>query len=88
MNPGRHNDAKRACACVICNGPMADPKDLCRHISESDFIIAANGDARHLDAINVAPDVIIGDMDSIPPGLWKGTAGIKCSHQDKELKRA
>ena len=82
MNKGRHSYSERAC--VICNGPMADPKGLCRYISESDFVIAADGGARHLHAINVVPDVIIGDMDSIPPNLWKGAAGIEWIHADRD----
>jgi hypothetical protein len=48
---------------------MADPQDLCRHISRSGFTIAAVGGARHLNAIGIVTDVIRESTVAMPQAL-------------------
>ncbi|VVC00724.1 Thiamin pyrophosphokinase, catalytic domain [uncultured archaeon] len=51
-------------AVLVCNGNL-DTKWLYSCISPGDFIVAVDGGANKLVKTKFAPDVIIGDMDSI-----------------------
>ncbi|MHB1452449.1 MAG: thiamine diphosphokinase [Saccharofermentanales bacterium] len=41
-------------------------RDLC---TEAEFVVAADGGMKHLDALGIRPDTLVGDMDSIPDDL-------------------
>ncbi len=51
---------------IIANGPFLDP-DIIREAIQNRQIIALDGAADKLLAINIKPDVILGDFDSIHP---------------------
>ncbi len=52
---------------IVANGPVADPqRELQRHLQPGDRLIAADGGLRHLLALGLRPDYLIGDGDSLP----------------------
>ncbi|HDP95749.1 MAG TPA: thiamine diphosphokinase [Candidatus Aminicenantes bacterium] len=56
-------------AIVVCNGVLCDAECVAQQIRRADLVLAADGGARHLAALGLIPDVIIGDMDSLDPDL-------------------
>lgn len=54
-------------ACVVLNGEIKDYKYIKSILLKNsyDFIICADGGARHLHYINETPDYIVGDLDSL-----------------------
>jgi len=64
-------------ACVFCNGPLDNPARVKTIARDCGLLIAADGGARHLLDIGLAPQVIIGDMDSIGSDLWKDNDAIQ-----------
>ena len=50
---------------VILNGQMPKNENLIKQIKSSDYIIAVDGSGNTLIDLNIIPDVIIGDFDSI-----------------------
>lgn len=55
-------------AFLICNGEMASPKVMRALASQADTIVCADGGANAARAMNIIPDTIIGDFDSITDG--------------------
>ncbi|MBN2045088.1 MAG: thiamine diphosphokinase [Anaerolineales bacterium] len=55
-------------AVVFVNGKMDDPQGAKALLKPDDLIIAADGGAVHCRTLNISPDVVIGDMDSLPEG--------------------
>jgi thiamine pyrophosphokinase len=53
-------------AVVFVNGQLDDPDGAKALLGPDDLIIAADGGAVHCRTLGVSPDVIIGDMDSLP----------------------
>jgi thiamine pyrophosphokinase len=53
-------------AIIFANGSLPDPEPARRLIGPSDLLIAADGGARHILALELAPHVILGDLDSLP----------------------
>jgi len=54
--------------CIIAaNGALPPTEQILSQISSADIIIAADGGAVHLHRMNIIPDMIIGDLDSISP---------------------
>ncbi|MEM6902390.1 MAG: thiamine diphosphokinase [Pseudomonadota bacterium] len=54
---------------LVGGGPVQD-RMLEQAIERAVRIIAVDGGARHLQALGVSPDVIIGDLDSTPPSAF------------------
>lgn len=51
---------------IFANGIIADPEaEAARWIRPGDLVIAANGGTAHALAAGIAPDHVIGDMDSV-----------------------
>ncbi len=50
---------------IVSNGSISNYNFYSNIFNETDFIICADGGARHLANMNVVPDIIIGDLDSI-----------------------
>ncbi len=51
---------------IFANGEMPNPDKARALIHPTDFIICADGGARHALALGLIPNLIIGDMDSLP----------------------
>lgn len=49
--------------CYIVGAGEFTPRDLCP--AEGDFVIAADGGLRALETLNIKPDLLIGDLDSL-----------------------
>jgi thiamine pyrophosphokinase len=49
---------------IFANGEMPNPDRARSLLQNDDYIICADGGTRHALALNVRPDLIIGDMDS------------------------
>ena len=56
-------------AVVFVNGEIADYSAAARWLHRDDYRIAADGGARHMEALGLSPNVIVGDLDSIDQGL-------------------
>ncbi len=50
---------------IVSNGAIFDHAIHKEIIEGCDYIVCADGGARHLRAMNVSPDVIVGDLDSM-----------------------
>ena len=52
--------------CIIfANGILPDPHSARRLLRPDDFILAADGGARHALALGLTPSIVIGDLDSM-----------------------
>lgn len=52
---------------IIANGIFVYNDRIRKHIESADRIVCADGGANHLAAVDVTPDLILGDLDSIHP---------------------
>ncbi len=59
---------------VFANGELAAGDWLRDYLERAGAVIAADGGLRHLLALGRRPDVLIGDLDSLPPGVDGDTA--------------
>lgn len=50
---------------IFVNGPLADLHAAGRLLKEDDFLLGVDGGARHLLALGLVPDRVIGDLDSL-----------------------
>ena len=53
-------------AAIFANGELPDPQGARDFLQTCDIIIAADGGTRHALTVGVFPDVIVGDLDSLP----------------------
>jgi len=58
-------------ALLIANGVLPSPRFLRELVSSSDLVVCANGGTRHALRIGIQPDVVIGDLDSLTPGVLR-----------------
>ncbi len=54
-----------SCAVIVCNGRISDYEYLSKLVNGADVVICADGGASHLRKINVLPDILLGDFDSV-----------------------
>lgn len=67
-------------ACIFANGELDFNPALANNSGDClscDYVIAADGDARHCLNLGIRPDLIIGDMDSIDPDAESTYSGIE-----------
>ena len=56
---------------IFANGDLPDINKANALLHPDDFIICADGGTRHAFALNLKPDLVIGDMDSIQKEHWQ-----------------
>ena len=56
---------------IFANGELPDLKKVRPLLLPDDYIICADGGTRHALALNLKPDLVIGDMDSIQKNQWQ-----------------
>ena len=59
------NNARKSV--VIANGNFVYTDRIRKQIESADRIVCADGGANHLAAVDVTPDLILGDLDSVHP---------------------
>lgn len=62
---------------IFANGELPDKEKARALLHEDDFIIAADGGTRHVLALGRMPNIIIGDLDSLPVNLEPSTLNIE-----------
>ena len=75
------NDKKNVS--VILNGQMPTDDIIINQITNSDYIIAVDGSANKLFDLEIIPDVIIGDLDSLQNINNKNIELVKTPNQNK-----
>ena len=68
---------------VVLNGQMPKEKILINQIKSADYIIAVDGSGNSLIDLNITPNVIIGDFDSIDYISDKKIKFVKTEDQSK-----
>ena len=56
-------------AVIFVNGDLTDPARLRHWVREGDYLVAADGGARHCLAMGLLPQVVVGDLASLAPHL-------------------
>lgn len=62
-------------ALIVLNGELHDPKAARAAARACEWLIFADGGARHASALRLTPDFVVGDMDSLPRSLAR--SGVK-----------
>ncbi|MBF0259715.1 MAG: thiamine diphosphokinase [Desulfamplus sp.] len=50
---------------IVANGIVKNDNRLLRYIRQADVVVCADGGAGHIKRMNLVPDIVIGDLDSI-----------------------
>mgnify|MGYP000949320404 CR=1 FL=1 len=58
---------------IFANGELPNPDKASALIQSTDFIICADGGTRHALTLNLIPNLLIGDMDSLPSNFQIST---------------
>ncbi|TCO78986.1 thiamine diphosphokinase [Marinisporobacter balticus] len=56
---------------IIANGDIVDYEEIGKLINDCDFIVCADGGAKHLLHMDILPHTIVGDLDSIDESAKK-----------------
>ena len=62
---------------LLLSGELREERVVRRLARQADLVVCADGGARHARTLAVVPDIIVGDMDSLPhpaPKSWGKTA--------------
>lgn len=62
---------------IFANGELPNKEKARALLREDDFIIAADGGTRHAIELGRTPNIIIGDLDSLPVNLEPSTLNIE-----------
>ena len=54
---------------IFANGALDQPHLLRRRLQPTDRIFCADGGGRHAAALGLTPELVVGDLDSLPPEL-------------------
>lgn len=54
---------------IVANGTLSNPESARRHIEGAERVIAVDGGARHCQDLQIVPDLVVGDLDSITPEM-------------------
>lgn len=54
-------------AVIFANGDLAFPEAARHEIRPEDWVLAADGGVRHVLALGLSPDLVVGDLDSLTP---------------------
>ncbi|WP_340105887.1 thiamine diphosphokinase [Rhodohalobacter sp. 8-1] len=54
-------------AVILCNGQPPDRAQIVHSLKKADLFIAADGGGNTARAMNISPDIVIGDLDSYKP---------------------
>ncbi len=54
---------------LILNGEILDYEMMCNYVGNKDYIIACDGGLRHCREMDITPNIIIGDFDSVDDEL-------------------
>jgi len=68
---------------VILNGQIPNNDSIINQITNSDYIIAVDGSANKLYDLEIIPDVIIGDLDSVQKNKNQDTELVETQDQNK-----
>jgi thiamine pyrophosphokinase len=60
-------------AVIVANGEMHIPPHISSLLHVSTLIIAADGGVKKCKLLGIDPHIIIGDLDSLPPGELDAT---------------
>lgn len=73
---------------ILLNGYIGDYNIIKRYINVDDYIIACDGGLKHCDALDIIPNTIVGDFDSIDSGLldkYRNISNIERFPKDKDF---
>jgi thiamine pyrophosphokinase len=75
-------------AIIFYNGDLSDLTNAKKYIQSTDYIICADGGTKYALALDLKPDIILGDFDSLAPELQESLKGKKIEwiayNQDKD----
>lgn len=72
---------------IIANGDMNDYPWYKTLLREDDFIVCADGGARHTAAMNIIPDVILGDFDSLASEIRETFQNTGCRFESYPVEK-
>ncbi|MEX0788246.1 MAG: thiamine diphosphokinase [Anaerolineales bacterium] len=74
-------------AVIFAAGDVPSPEAARRILRPDDWILAADGGARHCRALGIRPAVVIGDLDSLSPedaATWRGDGTEILAHPPRK----
>jgi len=68
--------ARGPLVCVIAGGDLPDGPLVKRIARSAEMVVCADGGARHARRLGIRPDLILGDLDSLPPAVRRFFRGV------------